>query len=390
MEDLAPFRVDGFDDAKCFQNLLLQYESKYGTQALETLQKDLSITSQELKSQIVSAVRTDFDALARAPLEMLRLDDCVQRIEDKAQSLQNMSASSLDKINVVKSEIDVALEEFQRCHSHRLRADAELQRVLWLHDLAAALSRNDFASQPGMDQDAADETAAGACLHLCMLAHAVSEVDNGGNECGSNNIEVEDAAAAAVVAVHEAVLPRIKDALHRLHRVPCYVRCLCLVAGKELVISIISDAITCPILSKIFASAASSRDPSSAITQLFVDLETELCQLLQLLQRSRLLLSGDQEIDAGVELLLAPFFARLLKSEWCTDFVQVDTVADRYFSYMKGLQLLANSSACNDSDDMRSFLLHQHEASSSSWALPLRALSQVQLPSTHPCEHHFR
>ena len=70
MEDLAPFRVDGFDDAKCFQNLLLQYESKYGTQALETLQKDLSITSQELKSQIVSAVRTDFDALARAPLEM--------------------------------------------------------------------------------------------------------------------------------------------------------------------------------------------------------------------------------------------------------------------------------------------------------------------------------
>ena len=379
MEDLAPFRVDGFDDSKCFQNLLLQYESKHGTQALETLQSDLSNTSQELKSKIVSAVRTDFDALARAPLEMLRLDDCVQRIEDKAQSLQNFSATSLDKINAVKSNIDGALEEFQRCHSHRLRADAELQRVLWLHDLGAALNRDDFAIQPGMDQDFADEMAAGACLHLCVLAHAVSEVGNGGNDCSSSDkSEVDDAAAAAVVAVHEAVLPRIKDALRRLHRVPCYVRCLCLVACKDLVVSTISDAVTIPIISRVFATAAASRDPASALAQLFVDLETELCQLLQLLQRPRLLLSGEEELDAGVELLLAPFFARLLKSECCTDFVQVDTVTDRYFAYMKGLQLLANSPAC--SADMRAFLQHQHSASSAAWALPLRALSQVRPP----------
>lgn len=380
MEDLAPFNVAVFDEVKCFQNLLLQYESKHGTQALEFLQRDLSLSSQELKSKIVSAVRTDFDALARAPLEMLRLDDCVQIIEDKAHELQEYSVSSLAHINSVKSNIDSALEDFQQCQLQRSVADAELQRVLWLHDLGDAVSRQDFSCHPETDQEDKDDVVAGSCLHLCVLAHAVDGLGNSGSKQASESSEVDAAAAAAVLAVQDLVLPRVKDALHRLHRVPSYIRCLCLIARKDLVISTIADVITHPIISRVFSSAA-SRGSAAALLQLFTDVEKELCQLLQLLQRPKLLLSNNEEIDVCADLLLVPFFARLLKSEYCADFVQVDTVTDRYFAYMNGLQLLAASSACSASDDARAFLQQQHEASSAVWALSLRALSQVRLTS---------
>lgn len=378
MEDLEPFDTDGFDEGKCFQNLLLRYESKYGVQALEFLQRDLSISSEEMKTKIVSVVRTDFDALARAPLEMLQLDDCVQRIEDRAQELQNFSASSLDKINTARSNIDGILEDFRQFHLQRSHADAELQRVLWLHDLGAALSRHDLFCQPDMDRDAADDAAAGDCLHLCALARAVGSSSNSENSRACGNSEVDDAAAAAVLAVQGVVLPRIKDALHRLHRVPSYVRCICLFAHKDLVVSTMSDGITLPVISRLFSRAASSQGSAAALLQLFTDLETEWCKLLQLLQHPRILLSNNQEIDASVELLLSQFFARLLKSEFCSDFVQVDTVVDRYFSYMSGLQLLARSSACAVSVDARIFLQQQHANSPAVWALPLRALSQVR------------
>lgn len=378
MEDLESFNSDGFDEVKCFQNLLLQYESRHGTQALEFLQRDLSNSSQDLKSKIVSVVRTDFDALARAPLEMLRLDDCLQRIEDKAHDLLNFSASSLDQFNAAKSSIDGTLEDFRLCHLHRSHAEAELQRVLWLHDLGAALTRHNLSIQPEIDQDASDDLAAGACLHLCALAHAVGRFGDSRNNCATS--EVDDAAAAAVLAVQGVVLPRIKGALQRLHRVPNYVRCLCLVASKDLVISIVSESITLPVISRVFSRAGSPQCSAAVLMQIFADLEREWVQLLLLFQHPRILLSDNQEFDAAVELLLSPFFARLLKSEFCTDFVQVDTVADRYFSYMNGLQILARSSACAVSDDARAFLQQQHASSHVVWALPLRALSQVRAP----------
>lgn len=389
MEDLAPFNVEVFDEAKCFQNLLLQYESKHGTQALEFLQRDLSLSSQELKSKIVSAVRTDFDALARAPLEMLRLDDCVQIIEDKAHELQEYSVSSLAHINSVKSDIDCALENFQKCQLQRSVADAELQRVLWLHDLGDAVSRHDVALlvHPEMDEEGKDDLVAGSCLHLCVLAHAVDGFGSNCSRRASEISEVDAAAAAAVLAVQDLVLPLVKDAFHRLLRVPCYIRCLCLIARKDLVISTIADVITHPIISRVFSSAA-SRGSAAALLQLFTDVAKELCQLLQLFQRPKLLLSNNEEIDVCADLLLVPFFARLLKSEYCADFVQVDTVTDRYFAYMSGLQLLAASSACSASDDTRAFLQQQHEASSAVWALSLRALSQVRL--TPSCLEHQR
>lgn len=388
MEDLAPFSIDGFDEATCFQNLLLQYESKHGAQALEFLQRDLSVSSQELKSKIISAVRTDFDALARAPLEMLRLDDCVHIIEEKAHELQEFSGSSLGKINSTRTSIDSVLEDFRRCQLQRTFADAQLQRVQWLHDLGSAVSRFDFSCHPEMDQDAKDDENAGSCLHLCVLAHAVDGHGKGGEEHDDGIREVDDAAAAAVLAVQGLVLPCIKDALHRLHRVPSYVGCLCLVACKDLVINTFADAVTLPIISRLFSSAALSRGPAAALVQLFADLEKELSQLIQLLQRSKLLLSNNEEIDACVDLLLAPFFARLLKSEYCADFVQVDTVTDRYFAYMKGLQLLASCSACAGSDNARLFLQQQHEGSSAAWALPIRALSQVRYFSLLRCQRH--
>jgi hypothetical protein len=233
-----------------------------------------------------------------------------------------------------------------------------------------------------MDEDAADDAAAGACLHLCVLAHAVSSPGNSVIKISNGNSEVDDAAAAALVAVQGVVLPRIKDALHRLHRVPSYVRCLCLVARKDLVISVVSDCITQPIISRLFSEAASLQGSAAALKQLFAHLEKEWVQLLLLLQHPSILLSDNREIDAGVELLLSPFFSRLLKSEFCNDFVQVDTVTDRYFAYMNGLQTLACSSACAVSNDARAFLQQQHANSSAVWALPLRALYQVRVP---PC-----
>jgi hypothetical protein len=374
LEDFALFSsIDDFEESKCFQNLLLLYESKHGSQALESLQRDLTVSSQELKSKIVSVVRTDFDALSNAPLEMMKLDDCVQLIESKAQDLHTFSAASFDRLNVVQSNIDCTIEDFRRCHAQRLHADAELQRVLWLHELGTALSCHSFVNHPEMDQDCADELAAGTCLHLCVLAHAVA---GAGSNYVSCSCEVEAAAAAAIIAVQSLVLPRIQDALHRHHRLPGYVRCLCLVARKDIVLTTISNAITHPIISGIFSHAALLPNSAAALMQLFIILEKELCQLLQLFQRPKLLLPDD-EIDVSVDLLLSPFFNRLLKSEYCTDFVQVDTVADRYFAYMKGLQHLAGSSVCNDNDAMRAFLLEQHACSSAAWALPLRALHQV-------------
>ncbi len=378
MDDLELFGSEGYDEAETFKRLLLHYESKHGAQALEFLQRDLSVSSQELKSKIVSAVRTDFDALARAPLEMLRLDDCVHFIEDKAQELQDSSAASLGKINAAKSNIDSALEDFRQCQLRRKLADAELQRVLWLHDLGAAVSRHDVCCHPEMDQDAKDDEAVGSCLYLCVLAHAVAGFGKDGEQVVSDSSEVDDAAAAAVVAVQGLVLPRIRNALQRLHRVPSYVRCLCLVAPKDVVIATLSEAITLPIISRIFSSVASSRGSAADLTTLFTDLEKEWCQLLQLLERPTLLLSNNEHIDAGVLLLLAPFLARLHKSEYCNDFVQVDTVIHRYVAYTQGLQLLASSPACSVSDDARAFLQQQHERSSAAWALPLRALSQVR------------
>ena len=378
MQDLAPFIVEEFDEAKCFQSMLSQYEARHGAQALEVLQRDLSVSCQELKSRIVSAVRTDFDALARAPLEMLQLDDCVQCIEDKAQHLQNFSATSLDKINAAKSNIQSALEDFRNCQLHRFGADAELQRVMWLHDLGTILSRYDSSSPLDIDHDASGDTASGACLHLCLLAHSVEGLGKNGVSLVDGSNEVDNAAAAAVLAVQALVLPRIKDALRRLHRVPSYIRCLCLIAPRGLVLSTILDSISLPVISRIFSSATSVSGSAAALAQLFVDLEKELCLLLQLLQRPALLLSDHSEIDACEEFLLTPFFARLLKSEYCTDFVQVDTVTDRYFAYMKGLQLLAGSSALSASQNARVFLQQRHESSSATWALPLRALSQVR------------
>jgi hypothetical protein len=392
MEALDLFSGEEFNDVHCFQSLLLQYESRHGSQALEFLQRDLSISGQELKSNIVSVVRTDFDALSRAPLEMLRLDDCVQRIEDRAQDLLSFSGSSLDKVNAAKSSIDGALEDFRICRLRRSQADAELQRVLWLHDLGTALTRQNLSRQPEMDQDAADDVAAGACLHICVLAHAVSRVGNNETICAKRDSAVDDAAAAAVLAVHGVVLPRIKDALHRLHRVPSYARSLCLVAHKDLAISIMLDCITLPVISRLFSQSVTSQGSAAALMQIFVDFEKEWVQLLLLLQHPNMLLSNNQEIDVGVDLLLSPFFSRLLKSDFCTDFVQVDTVIDRYFSFMNGLQILARSSACAVSNHARDFLQHQHAKSPAVWALPLRALSQVRaLPprQLHICLHNF-